>query len=145
MEQFSAEIALGNDLHYSQLVPQVGFHFPIQTNYGEDFAKSWPFLSVFVQSAVFTLGFTPSDRSLVGKMEKLGKSSSQLEQKLVPSFPRPGLADRGMPEGGGGGEISIQGRSQETHSDETLLTEELLFWLYVRGSFEWKKYHRRWR
>ena len=72
MEQLSAEIALGNDLHYSQLVPQVGFHFPIQTNYGEDFAKSWPFLSVFVQSAVFTLGFTPSDRSLVGKMEKLG-------------------------------------------------------------------------
>ena len=83
MEQFSAEIALGNDLHYSQLVPQVGFHFPIQTNYGEDFAKSWPFLSVFVQSAVFTLGFTPSDRSLVGKMEKLGKTSLQLEQQLV--------------------------------------------------------------
>ena len=104
MEQLSAEIALGNDLHYSQLVPQVGFHFPIQTNYGEDFAKSWPFLSVFVQSAVFTLGFTPSDRSLVGKMEKLGKTSSQLEQQLVPSFPRPGLADRGMPEGGGGGD-----------------------------------------
>ena len=37
VEQFSAEIALGNDLHYSQLVPQVGFHFPIQTNFGEDF------------------------------------------------------------------------------------------------------------
>ena len=63
-----------------------------------------PFLSVFVQSAVFTLGFTPSDRSLVGKMEKLGKTSLQLEQQLVPSFPRPGLADRGMPEGGGGGD-----------------------------------------
>ena len=35
----------------------------------------------------------------------------------------------------GGGEISIQGRSQETHSDETLLTEELL----DSSSFEWRK------
>ena len=104
MEQFSAEIALGNDLHYSQLVPQVGFYFPIQANSMVKILKSWPILSLFVQSAVFTLGFTPSDRSLVGKMEKLGKSSSQLEQKMVPSFPRPGLADRGMPEGGGGGD-----------------------------------------
>ena len=49
------------------------------------------------------------------------------------------IGEAGKREGGGGGEISIQGRSQETHSDETLLTEELLFWLYVRGSFEWKK------
>ena len=37
------------------------------------------------------------------------------------------IGEAGKREGGGGGEISIQGRSQETHSDETLLTEELLF------------------
>merc|ERR1719237_1264304 len=73
-EEVSAEIALGNDLHYKQLVPQ---------------------------SAVFTLGFTPSDGNLLAK-----------EQKLAPSFPRPGLADRGMPEGGGGGQAAAPPHTQ---------------------------------
>ena len=55
------------------------------------------YLVNMLQSAVFTLGFAPSDASL------LAKETLQKEQKLTPSFPRPGLAERGMPEGGGGG------------------------------------------
>ena len=87
-DEVAAEIALGNDLHYKQLVPQVG-----GTELVIDLSRE---VSKLLQSAVFTLGFSPSDGSL------LAKETLRKEQKLTPSFPRLGLADRGMPEGGGG-------------------------------------------
>ena len=96
-DEVSAEIALGNDLHYKQLVPQVGPPLHLDLVHLDYYV---------LQSAVFTLGFTPSDASL------LAKATLQKEQKLTPSFPRPGLAERGMPEGGGGGRAAAAPHTQ---------------------------------